>query len=242
MTTLVGSSELWGDESVARLCQIIVESNDGMVQQILEDRHDWLDLLSLEELERTDDLGLSLSFLVVYYDKPDSAIYLHKRGVDLGKPCDPIGFGTPMYYAVTLGKTRMVDTLDYIGYSITVPCETVFMKNAIYYAQKKDDVEIMKVINRIHGREEKSYCLFKKNFLKSKYRKLFLKKKRAAIKIQTAVRGRMARILFRAVKAGVADLDNYFGSVAESSQQDLSTVHEENQENGNEDDAEEADD
>jgi hypothetical protein len=57
----------------------------------------------LKELERTDDLGLSLPYLAVFYDRPDMLRYLRKRGFNLKKPCDPMGFGTPMFYAVYLG-------------------------------------------------------------------------------------------------------------------------------------------
>ena len=87
------SSSSWGDESVARLCSIIVDSNNGMAQQIMENRHDLLDIYSLDELKETDDLGLTLPFLAVYYDRPDMLKYLHQRGFDLSTTCDAMKFG-----------------------------------------------------------------------------------------------------------------------------------------------------
>jgi hypothetical protein len=236
--SFIASSEMWGDQAVARLCQVIIESNDGMVQQILENRTDWLDLLSKEELERTDDLGLSLPFLAAYYDKPDAIRYLHKRGFDLSLPCDPVGFGNVMYYAVTLGKIRIVETLDAIGYSVTKPCETIFQKNAIYYAGRKDDIYLMELLEQIRSREERAHSLFLKNFLKAKYRRLYLKKKASALKIQRVTRGKISRQLFLAFKSGAIDYDNLFqlsGSLVESSQ--MSVLDE----NNDEEDEEEGD-
>jgi hypothetical protein len=236
-TSFIGSSELWGDQAVARICQIVVEANDGMVQQILEGRHDWLDLLSKEELQRTDDLGLSLPFIAVYYDKPEAIVYLHKRGLDLSKPCDAVGFGTPMYYAITLNKLRLVEALNSIGYSITTPCETVFNKNAIYYAQKTDDPYVLQLLEQIRSREIRAFALLRKNYLKSVDRKHFLLKKRSITKIQNCIRAKLARIFFRKVKAGF-DIDTLragFGnesSMAESSQMEMSTVAEEGEEGG----------
>ena len=65
------SSRSWGDEGAARLCKIILESNTGFTQQILENRHDLLDMATDEQLmEPVDDIGMTLPFLCVYYDKP----------------------------------------------------------------------------------------------------------------------------------------------------------------------------
>eukprot|EP00599_Poterioochromonas_sp_BG-1_P014721 CAMPEP_0173161526 /NCGR_PEP_ID=MMETSP1105-20130129/18653_1 /TAXON_ID=2985 /ORGANISM="Ochromonas sp., Strain BG-1" /LENGTH=110 /DNA_ID=CAMNT_0014080959 /DNA_START=96 /DNA_END=428 /DNA_ORIENTATION=- len=47
---------------------------------------------------------------------------------------------------------------------------------------------------RKEGYERRAYALLRKNFFKLKARKLFLKKKKAAIKIQKIIRGKLARI------------------------------------------------
>ncbi len=233
--SFIGSSEQWGDQAVARLCQVIMEANDGMVQQIIEDRTDWLDLLSKEELERTDDLGLSLAYLVVYYDKPEAVKYLHKRGIDFSKPCDPVGYGTPMYYAITMGKVHIVETLNKLGYSLVTPCETVFQKNAVYYAERRDDYYMLQCIEQIRSHERRAYALLRKNFFKLKERKLFLKKKKAAIKIQKIIRGKLARIRLVLLKIAEALPDEVIldgnGSLVGSIDQ-MSTVLEGEEEGG----------
>ena len=96
------SSQTWEDEACAQLCRLIIDSNNGSMQQVIENRTDVLDLLTLQELSApVDDLGLTLPFLAIYFDMPDILRYLHKRGVDLQKYCDPMEFGTPMFYAVS---------------------------------------------------------------------------------------------------------------------------------------------
>jgi hypothetical protein len=85
--SFIGSSDLWGGESTARLCQIIVEANDGMAQQVAENRTDLLDLLLKKDLEKVDDIGLSLPYLAVHYDRPEMLLYLHGRGLDQCSTC-----------------------------------------------------------------------------------------------------------------------------------------------------------
>jgi hypothetical protein len=54
----VGSTSCWGEQQNARLCELLVEGNNGMAQQIQENRHDLLDLMKLEQLNMPDDLTL----------------------------------------------------------------------------------------------------------------------------------------------------------------------------------------
>ena len=57
---------------------------------ITENKTDLLDLATVEELQLPDiDSGLSAVFMAIYYDRPDVVKYLHRRGVDLSKSCDP---------------------------------------------------------------------------------------------------------------------------------------------------------
>jgi hypothetical protein len=70
------SSTSWGSEAGARLCKLLVDANTGIAQQIIENRTDLLDLLTLEQLEESDDIGLNAVFLAVYYDRPEILRYL----------------------------------------------------------------------------------------------------------------------------------------------------------------------
>lgn len=200
--SFIGSSERWGDQATARLCQLILQANDGMAQQIAENRTELLDLYSLEELKRTDDLGLSLPFLAVYYDQPDALRYLHKRGMDLSKPCDPMGFGTPYFYAINLGKSRLLDTLNSLLYSYSLPCETLFNLTPIYYAARKDDMFLLDTLNGIINMERKAFDLIYKNYLRAKHFNRYRKIYRANLLIQRVGRGYMGRRKVKYIRSG----------------------------------------
>lgn len=127
------------DQSCAKICQVILNANDGMAQQIYENRTDLLDLLTKEELLRKDDLDLTLPYLAIYYDMPIMLEYLHKRGIDLKQPCDPYAFGSPMFYAVTMKKHQCIITLDELGYTIETPCTSNGELPELFANQLDDD-------------------------------------------------------------------------------------------------------
>lgn len=200
--SLVGSSELWGDQAVARLCQIVVDANDAMGQQVSENRTDLLDLLSVSELEKGDDLGLSVAFLCVHYDRPDILKYLKRRGVNLAKPCDPMGFGTPMFYAVYMGKANLIEVINNAGCSVNSPCETYFAFSPKHYAKKADDHFCLQTIIDIQAREKRTNLLFHKNILKliclRKYKRIM----KFIITIQRMMRGTAMRRLVKQIRSG----------------------------------------
>ena len=116
----------YGDEAPSRLCQMIVDSNKAFLQEVINNKIDLLDTMDDKDLLEADDLGeydyicsmittashrfisyhistgISLPFLAVYFDRPDILKYLHSRGVDLSKPCDPMNYGNIMFYAVCM--------------------------------------------------------------------------------------------------------------------------------------------
>jgi hypothetical protein len=93
------SSASWGEKSVARLCKIVVDSNSHFLQEVMNGKTDYLDMLTYDELLDTDDLGINLVFLCVYFDRPEMLLYLSKRGFDMSIPCDPMNYGNAMFYA-----------------------------------------------------------------------------------------------------------------------------------------------
>ena len=99
----IGASSSWDDQAAARLCELVIASNNGLSAQVANGKTDLMDILPVEKLtEPVDDLGLTLIFLAIYYDRPEIIEYLHKRGVDVTKPCDPMDYGNPMFYAIQL--------------------------------------------------------------------------------------------------------------------------------------------
>lgn len=221
--SFIGSSEAWGDQAGARLCQIIVEANDGMAQQVQEGKTDLLEFRTLEQLQETDDLGLTLQFLAVYYDRPNILEYLARRGIDLSKPCDPMNYGNPMFYAVNLGKPHLVELLDKLGCRATQPCETVYNKTAEYYAERKDDIELVDKLRKLKEAEVKTAELFRKNYFRFIAVKNLKKCVKAAITIQKRVRGISGRIRWRKVKTGSIALSDEESSYY-TSQYEGSTV------------------
>lgn len=189
------SSQSWGDSACARLCGIIMESNTGIPQQILENRTDLLDLYTKEQLQEPDDLGLTIQFLCVQYDQPDMLRYLHQRGIDLNLPCDPMNFGNPMFYAVRMKKHRLIRVLDLLGCSVNQPCDS-FKQTAGDHAHRIGDDFAKHEIHMAQTKEHRAALLFRKNFLKVKFRKLFRKKVTMAIRIQKIARALIGRRIF----------------------------------------------
>lgn len=188
------SSSSWGAEAAARLCKIILEHNTGTAQQIQENRNDLLDLLSVDQLKELDDLGLSLSFLCVYYDRPDMLGYLHNRGINLNESCDPIKFGNPMFYALSMNRHQIIVKLHDLGYSITNPCDT-FNTLPLIHAYRIDDKILIELINNLAGRESRAWILWRKHFLRKKYTKIYAYIRIKGIPLlQRAIRGFFGRL------------------------------------------------
>lgn len=186
------SSKSWGEEQTARLCQIILESNNSIAQQVCENKTDLLDLLSLEELGECDDIGLSIPFLAVYYDRPDILDYVHRRGMNLALTCDPMSFGSPMFYAVTLRKYRIVDKLDLLGYGVNMPCDYL-NQTASVHAKRLDDKEMIALITNCAGRENRALEMLTKNLLRIIIRKRYHNMIASIYNLQRVFRGILAR-------------------------------------------------
>lgn len=186
------SSQSWGESSCARLCGIIVDSNTGIAQQVIQNRTDLLDLYSKSELLQTDDLGLSIIFLAVYFDQPDILNYLKRRGIDLSAPCDPMNFGNPMFYALRLGKHRLIRVLDLLGCSVNNPCNDLKDK-PFDIARRLNDQIAQDEIILAQNKEIRAALLFKKNFLRLKHRKDYLFTLKMVLKLQKVIRGMLDR-------------------------------------------------
>lgn len=186
------SSQTWGNSACARLCGIIVESNTGIAQQVIENRTDLLDLSTKEELIQPDEFGLTIQFLAVYHDQPDILVYLKKRGVNLSLPCDPMNFGNPMFYALRLGKHRLIRVLDLLGCSVNEPCDE-FKNKPTYFAERMNDEIALHEISMAQSKELRAGILFKKNFLRSKLRRKYQRTLLMVIRIQKVFRGLLGR-------------------------------------------------
>lgn len=191
------SSRSYADSASAQLCKIVVEANSGLAQQISDNRTDLMDILPLEKLEGpVDDLGLTLPFLAVYYDKPEMLEYLKKRGVDITVPCDPMEFGNPMFYAIQMKKTRLILTLDILGCSAREPCDSLDVL-PMTHAERLDDPFIKEALVYSFGKEERARVLFLKHFLRRKYRKIYLFKLKAIPLLLRCMRGMLGRKIGR---------------------------------------------
>lgn len=198
----IGSSELWGSQATARLHKLVVDSNDGVLQCVMENHTDLLDLMTTEQLNQYEELGLSIAYLAIHHDQPDILRYLHRRGVDLSLPCDHMGFGTPMFYAVALGRTRLIETLFSLGYSVNKACETSFNRLPIYYANRREDIYTQEKLIDIAGREGRALNLLTKNILKLQQLRRYKKVIRAVIRIQAVGRSYLSRRLVGMIRRG----------------------------------------
>ena len=202
--SFIGSAELWGESATARLHQIMVEANSGLMQQIAENKTNLLECLSKEELEAYDeDFELNACYLAVYYDHPSMIYYLHKRGLDFSKTCDPMDFGTPMFYAVLYGRIHIINALHKIGISVNRVCDNYLHMTPKDYASMRSNQYVIKMIDDLLNIDRKSYDLFVKNYLKLKYRRLYLYKRRRIIIIQRFIRRFLKKLRFEKIRLGL---------------------------------------
>ena len=195
------SSESWGSQAGARLCQIVMEANTGIAQQILENRTDLLDLLTVEQLEELDELGLNAIFLAVYYDKPDILRYLKKRGCNLTAFCDEMKFGTPMFYAVTLGRRNLIAELDRLECYAKNPCDCL-NQTPVMHADILGDKNLKDYIIKVSKRKQLALLLLKKNVLRIYFRKRYFYMKNHAIPLLLRImRGMIGRRRVKRLRA-----------------------------------------
>lgn len=203
---LIGSAERWGDQAFARICKVVVDHNDGINQSVMEKRTDLLDLMTNDQLIAGDDLGLSVAYSAVYYDQTDIIKYLHNRKIDLSQPCDPMGYGTPLFYAIMMGRLEVMMTLQKLGYSLQRPCENTFYQTPLHYAKIKGNADVIEFITKIVTREQRAKDLLQKNILRRQCQRKYLAVRRKIIKIQTLFRGRQARQLVDGIRRGEIEL------------------------------------
>jgi ankyrin repeat protein len=208
----------WGREECARLCEYILNENTGIAQQIIENRHDLLDLMTVEQLSAPDDLGLTPQFLCVYYDKPEAVRYLHSRGVDFVKVCDPMGFGTPMYYAVAFSRYSMIRVLESIGVSVVIACDCLGY-TPTFHAERLDDRAIKQLIARLLDKKGRAIQMVRKNLWKRRATKHLVVQKKAIRVMQRIIRGFLGRRRFKR-KALQRKMRQQFGAAAVDDDED----------------------
>ena len=186
------SSNSWGDNAGARLCELIVASNTGAAQNISEGRTEMLDLMSLEQLNEPDDIGLSLPFLCVYYDRPELLIYLKKRGVDINAKCDPMKFGTPLFYAIQYRRYRLIETFDRLGVNLGAGCDDID-QTPLTHAKRMDDPRIAELVTYFMTRTANSAILIQRNFLRKMGQREAMQRKKAVQLINRIFRGAVGR-------------------------------------------------
>ena len=188
-----GSSKNWGDSSGARLCEVVIYANTQVQDQVATGKTDILDILTLGQLNEPDDMGLTLPYLCVYHDRPEMLAYLHKRGVDLNKPCDPMGFGTPMFYAVSMRRWRIIERLDKLDVSLTAACDNM-KQLPVHHARRIDDEALENMIIYQSTSRQRASALVLKNILRLKCKREYLKIKKVFVpRIQKRMRGVLAR-------------------------------------------------
>jgi len=202
----VAASSSWGDSACARLCQLVVETNSGLAQQIAENKTDLLDLLPPARLsEPVDDLGLTLPFLAVYHDRPDMLEYLWRRGVDLTACCDPMQYGNPLFYAIQLRRVQLILKLDLLSVSVRDSCDALKTK-PIVHARRLNDPHVTQMLEYCLGKEQRAATLVVKHFLRIKYRKIYLRKLGSIPLLLRVMRGMIHRARVRRIKKKKGDI------------------------------------
>jgi len=124
--------------------QAIVEGD----LDILNDLHSSGDC---SDLTKGDDLGNTPTYLACAFDQPEVLRYLHKKKVDLSRPCDANRFGNAAFFAMHYGKTAILTDLWEMGYDVSAPCEK-FGFPPIYYAKLKKDTIMVDHLEMLQNR------------------------------------------------------------------------------------------
>jgi len=201
------SSHSWGADAGAHLCGIVVEANSGAAQGVWAGRTDQLELLTLAQLQEPDDIGLTLPFLCVYYDRPEIMKYLKGRGLDMSEKCDPMKWGSPLFYAIHMRRYRMIEMLDEMGVGMEMPCDDIGQL-PLMHCKILDDKHGADLITGIINRTRKAALLIQKNFLRTKQRRIYLAMKAGMALINRALRGMMGRKRGRARRKKVMEGDD----------------------------------
>ena len=202
----IASSKLWGSQSHARLCKIIIEENKAILQQIIEERTDLLDLLTVKELMEPDpDMGLTIAFLAIYHDKVQIIKYLHQRGVDLSKFCDSIGYGNCVFYAVSYARFDIIEVIEQLGYDIVGPCDELG-QTPLRRAEAMGNMKIISHLRFLTTRRERVQTLMTKDCMRYFCRMRYMKSRRKIIMMQSVIRGFLGRVRYKKQKKIMKEL------------------------------------
>mmetsp|Transcript_53428 Transcript_53428/g.64401 ORF Transcript_53428/g.64401 Transcript_53428/m.64401 type:complete len:161 (+) Transcript_53428:233-715(+) len=105
------------------------------------------------DLTIPNNLGITPTFLACRNDDCHTLKLLANRGgVDLTEPCDVTQFGTILFYAVYFRKRKIIEALWELGYDLErMPCDK-FGRGALYYAERRDDGELLAFLREVIGR------------------------------------------------------------------------------------------
>jgi hypothetical protein len=196
----VAASSTWGESACARLSEMVLLSNNGLGQQIQDNSTELMDILTTKQLEGPiDDLGMTLPFLAVYYDRPEMLEYLRKRGVDLTAYCDPMGYGNPLFYAIYMRRIRIILCLDLLGVGVKEPCDSL-RTLPWTHAERLDDAYVKEMLIYCFGKEQRASTLVTKHYRRIKTRKQYLFKLQVIPLLLRVMRGMIARAKVRRIR------------------------------------------
>lgn len=115
-----------------------------------------------------------------------------KHDIFAAAMCDPVNFGNPMFYAVSMRKYRCVDMLDLLGVSVKAECD-MLKQTPTDHARRLNDYEMIKLIESISGRGLRVANFFYNNYLRAKVRRWFKKVVECVKTIQRLMRGKLGR-------------------------------------------------
>lgn len=190
-------------EDYCHLQNQILESNSGILQQVLCNETDMLNLLTADELSEFSDIGLNLFFLAVYHNKPQLIRYLWNRGIDIHASVDPLLFGNAYFYAVTFGHIDVVATLHSLGCDIDRPCNSL-QEKPLDRAKALDNLEMEITILKLLSHKRQASILFEKNVMRLAYKRRYIYTKSCIVIIQKHLRMFHAKLLYKRMRPVLA--------------------------------------
>ena len=142
-------------------------------------------------------IGCTATYLVVLHDRPEILRFLAtEAGVDMKKPCDPMGYGTAAFYAAQLGRAKIMVELLLLGVDLKRPCEK-YGKDPYFVAELFGKMSHMEIVDALIALWNRSATQIQRIARGRQGREKFrIHKLRymAARRIQAYMRGEVVRI------------------------------------------------
>jgi hypothetical protein len=121
---------------------------------------------------------------------------LQELGYDLKKPCDPMGYGAPAFWAANYGREHVLLELFNLGIDLDGPCER-YGKSAVFMCGVRGNHGAIDRVNALRAHRASVATMVQahvRGYFQRKTAKEFARRAHAAARAQKLMRGEVVRI------------------------------------------------